>query len=126
MAKPAFEGGVLYEPPLADDVFIAYGTEVWLQEGDVALDLAWVRDNLPDTLEAAPLTDDSGCDTCCNGFIDGAIAPMNDEYGIERCDACDVFAGDFEAAAALAAHLERHTNQTPGSIRVWFFPDTKE
>lgn len=32
----------------------------------------------------------------------GVLAPMDTDEGIQRCDACDLFPGDLEAAAAVA------------------------
>lgn len=45
--------------------------------------------------------------------IDGVLAPMNTDEGIQRCDACDLYSGDLEAAAAIAADFG------PG-FTVWF------
>lgn len=35
-------------------------------------------------------------------FIPGVLAPMDTDEGIQRCDACNIYPGDLEAAAAVA------------------------
>ena len=78
----------------------------------------WLRD--PDGSDAdlaarfgpTPTAADSPCGAC--GPLAGILAPMDTGHGIQRCDVCDLYPGDLEAAAALAAHLgSGHT--------VWFY-----
>ena len=46
-------------------------------------------------------------------FIPGVLAPMNTSEGVQRCDACDLYAGDLDAALAVAKTFG------PG-FTVWF------
>ena len=55
------------------------------------------------------------CEECHGGFF----APTGNgptEHGIERCDACDLYEGDMEAAVALAAVIGPE-------VTVWFEPE---
>jgi len=45
-----------------------------------------------------------GCDTC-GAILPGVIEAMDSDEGIQRCDTCDLYAGDLEAAKALADHV---------------------
>jgi len=71
-------------------------TDPWICDAEgTPLDLTSFNDNLVDG-------------PCGNGghAIPGVIAPMNSEFGIQRCDECDVYPGDLDAAQALADHLD--------------------
>lgn len=46
-------------------------------------------------------------------FIPGVLAPMDTDEGIQRCDACEIYPGDLEAARAVAKTFG------PG-FTVWF------
>lgn len=43
----------------------------------------------------------SECGTCAGLPMPGVFAPVNGPDGIEACDECQLYAGDFEAATAL-------------------------
>jgi len=49
-----------------------------------------------------PGDDEEVCDLCGDSPVRGAIAGMDFPAGIQRCDTCDLFPGDLEAALALA------------------------
>lgn len=87
------------------DAMQAYATNAWLERDGEPIDL---EDLQPWTPAADP-----SCDQCEGMPIHGVIAPTNTEYGIERCDQCEVFESDLDAASALAEHLG------PG-LTVWF------
>jgi hypothetical protein len=75
------------------DNTIASDTDPWVEINGEPVD--WVARNLP----ADP---DNDCE-CCNDMpVPGVIAPMNTPQGIERCDECQRFEGDLDAAFALA------------------------
>lgn len=90
-------------------VTLADCTDPWLQHPDgsvVAL-----------TEHLAALTPGE-CGECRGGFF----APTDNgptEQGVERCDACDAYPGDLDAAVALAALIGP-------DITVWYEPDTDE
>ncbi|MGI6797691.1 hypothetical protein [Gordonia sihwensis] len=75
------------------EILIARGTNPWLvDDAGAMIDLTTLRS-----------TGETACGDC--GPIAGVIAPMDDQYGIQRCDACSIYPGDLEAAYALAQHL---------------------
>ena len=90
-----------------DGVLIADQTDPWLQHPDgTEVDL------LPHLADLTP----GPCEEDCAG---GFFAPTSNgpaDQGIERCDACNVYEGDLEAAAALAALIGPE-------ITVWFEVD---
>lgn len=91
----------------SDDVEMEPETDPWLQypDGEV-VDL---RPHL------ANLASPEGCD-CSGGFF----APTDNgptEQGIERCDECGTFDGDFEAAVALAETIG-------GGVTIWYATPT--
>lgn len=47
----------------------------------------------------------------------GVFAPVDGDYGIERDDELDVFASDFDAAAAIRDYLTTITGQT---YAIWY------
>lgn len=69
----------------------------------------WIRDphgadvDLAERFGHFPTATDSPCGEC--GPLPGTLAPMDTHRGIQRCDACDLYPGDLDAAAALAASL---------------------
>lgn len=84
-------------------------TDPWLRDADGNdIDLAAYREQemLAGRLVMA---------TCgsAHDVIDGVIAPINTDYGIETCDECQVYDSDLVAAAAVAAHIGP-------DITVWF------
>lgn len=42
------------------------------------------------------------CDTCNGTILPGVIEAMDSNEGIQRCDECDTYPGDLEAAWQLA------------------------
>ena len=44
---------------------------------------------------------DNDCDTCAGCLLRGVIEAMDTPEGVQRCDECDLYPGDLEAAAAL-------------------------
>lgn len=64
----------------------------------------WIHvDGQPYDWQAKPLpaaTND--CEQCAESPVPGAIPAMDTPAGIQRCDQCELFPGDLEAAAALA------------------------
>jgi hypothetical protein len=72
-------------------MMIADGTNPWVEVDGVPVD--WV--------EREPLHPVNDCGLC-GDFLDGAIAAMDTNEGVQRCDECDLFEGDIEAAEALA------------------------
>lgn len=80
--------------PLADGVMIADGTDPWVEVDGVAVD--WMTH---------PLLKDSTPDLprCnCPASTPGILPAMNTPEGIQRCDECQMFDGDLDAALALA------------------------
>lgn len=73
---------------------IARETDPWVGVDGVPYD--WMARPLPD----AP---DNDCEICRDSPVSGALQAMNTPAGIERCDECEVFEGDLDAAFALAA-----------------------
>ena len=102
-----------YSGPLTRGAYIASETDPWLQDATTGerIDL---RPFEPTTRRA--LTDDD-CECAAAAILPGVFAPCNDEFGIEAHDECGQFAGDLEAAEALAAHLGALTGKT---YEVWF------
>lgn len=57
------------------------------------------------------------CDPNMYDLVPGVLAPMDTAHGIQRCDACNLFPGDLDAARALADRLQELTGST---IDVWY------
>lgn len=76
-----------------NDVCIADETDPWLEVDGVPV--TWPRDGL----RGAERND---CGQCAGEPVPGALTRMNSEVGIQRCDTCIRFAGDLDAALALA------------------------
>lgn len=94
-----------WQPDVDKDVIIAAETEPWLQR-DNGEEIDLTEYDL-DTL--LPQLND--CDGCAGT---GVFAPVNTNHGINRCDQCQAFPGDLEAAAAVAQVIGGH---------VYFEPD---
>ncbi|MCK0441121.1 hypothetical protein MUG78_17110 [Gordonia alkaliphila] len=75
------------------EIVLALGTNPWLADNSgTIIDLTAVSG-----------TRSSECGQCAP--IPGVVAPVDTEFGIQRCDECSIYAGDFEAAFALAQYL---------------------
>lgn len=85
------------------NVRLASETNPWLRNdasgADVDLQVMVDEGRVP-----VPLTPD-----CC---YSGIIPAMDTNEGIQRCDTCQVYDGDLEAAQALADRI--------GGVSVWF------
>jgi len=93
-----------------DDAIIAFGTDVWLLDARGAdVDAAAALQE-----HAAPAG--NTCDGCRDCPVVGAIAM---EHGIERCDLCETFSSDFDAAEAVAKLVA----PTGESYTLWFHPN---
>jgi hypothetical protein len=57
------------------------------------------------------------CECIAWAILPGVFAPCNGEFGIEAHDDCREYAGDIEAAEALAAHLASITGRT---YEIWY------
>lgn len=102
-----------YTGPLAPGAYIASGTEPWLQDAATGEPV----DLLPfEPTEPRSLTADD-CECRAWAILPGVFAPCNTPYGIEAHDECREFAGDIEAAEALAAHLSTVTGKM---YEIWF------
>lgn len=108
--------GLAYSP--GEPAVIRFGTDVWITDSSgqpVVLSAAITSAN------PMPVDERSrGCD-CETDFFAGTHAPTDnttgdDAEGVERCDSCQVFASDFEAAAAVVAHIG-------GDLIVRYLPD---
>ena len=90
-------------------VMLADQSDPWLQRPDGSIvTIAW----------HLVLVSTGECGDCRGGFF----APTENgptDQGIERCDECNVYAGDLDAALALAALIGP-------DITVWFEPDTDD
>jgi hypothetical protein len=82
-----------------DAMMIAYGTNVWLKDADGN------EADLETLLKALPVDGSNTCEGCEGSPVIGARAPSNGPSEVERCDSCETFGGDFEAAQAVAARL---------------------
>lgn len=78
---------------------IATGTNPWIEV-----------DGKPVVWEAGPSCNPD-CDSC-GSVLPGVIECMDTPEGIQRCDQCDTYEGDIEAAQALAAAIG-------GGVVVW-------
>lgn len=100
-----------------DDAVIAFATNCYLrdmEDGDGCLAVGlgdW------ESAHAAPVGD---CEACGHGLVRGVLAPINDDFGIERCDMCAIYESDFAAAQALSVFLTLHTGVT---YTIWFQPE---
>lgn len=102
-----------YTGPLAPGAHIAADTDPWLQDAATGerIDLRPFEPTEPRSLAA----DD--CECIAWAILPGVFAPCNGEFGIEAHDDCREYAGDFEAAEALAAHLASITGRT---YEIWY------
>lgn len=77
-------------------LMIADGTNPWVEVDGAPYD--WTTNPLP-------LDPDGDPECACNlSPLAGTLDAVDDEYGIQRCDECQRFDGDLDAALALA-HL---------------------
>lgn len=88
---------------------IANETDPWLQHPDGSV--VTVIDLVLAHVDVGP------CGECHGGFFAPTVNGPT-EYGIERCDACDVHEGDFSAALALAALIGP-------DVTVWYEPEVE-
>lgn len=91
---------VVYDGTLPEGVLIADRTNPWIEVDGEPVD--WERWSLANLDKL----DFDGCEEGCGAGgtpLAGVIAPMDTVIGVQRCDTCDVFPGDLEAAQALAA-----------------------
>ena len=90
-----------FDPATCAEDTIAAGTNPWIHDGSGAVVTL-------ETMSSVIAGEDCNC-----GPIPGVLAPMDTDIGVQRCDECELYPGDLEAAAALARHLgDDHT--------VWF------
>ncbi|HEY3514557.1 MAG TPA: hypothetical protein VGL36_35585 [Kribbella sp.] len=94
--------------PLPPGTFIADGTNPWIEVDGQPL--AWPQLDVP-------VAQDNDCDQCGDEPVPGVLTGMDDAQGIQRCDTCNRYAGDLDAALALA--------QLVGGV-VKFEPDSTE
>lgn len=61
----------------------------------------WIKDpsGIPISFASADVT--GPCGEAIH-FIPGVLAPMDTDEGIQRCDQCELYPGDLEAARAVA------------------------
>ena len=85
---------------------IAGDTDPWLQTPD-----GEVVDLGPHLAQLPP----GPCEDRCPGAYFAPTGTGPTYQGVERCDACDVYAGDFDAAMSLASHIGP-------DVTVWFLP----
>lgn len=98
------------------DEIIEYATDPWLQ---------WQGINDPIPLSGIALQPDfdNDCGTCGGSPLPGVVPQqMNTQFGIERCDECERFDGDFSASQALAQFIER-AHPTLPKVEVWYYPN---
>lgn len=103
-----------------EDAQIAFGTDVWLQTTDGAeVDLESLLDGVSlNDLEGMPSSLERWeCETCAGVPMHGVFAPVNGN-GIERCDECDLYPGDFEAAVALRDRIEEQLGLA--GLEIWY------
>lgn len=95
-----------------EDAVIAFGTDVWLRHPD-GQDV--------DLFEWLELHEDEQQMCPCGSLeiVAGAFAPVNSNFGIERCDAGEVFDSDFDAAIAVR-------NRVAPLASIWYHPQPKE
>jgi hypothetical protein len=55
------------------------------------------------------------CDTCTWSPVPGVLEAMDTPEGVQRCDMCELFDGDLDAALALARTVN-------GTVRFFFEP----
>lgn len=91
-------------------VMIADQTDPWLQRPDGSV-VTLVPHLTP--LEPGPV-----CGECRGGFFAPTDSGPTDQ-GIERCDECDLYLGDLDAALALAELIGP-------DITVWYEDDEEE
>jgi hypothetical protein len=73
-------------------ISIASGTNPWVEVDGEPID--WMT-------RPTDRRRTSDCDQC-GEILDGVIEAMDTPEGIQRCDQCQVYDGDIEAAEALA------------------------
>lgn len=105
-----------FDGELPDGVFIKRSTNPWLQAADEddSVDLDLLRGDI------GILRNDRTCvEGCSNCIVQGVIESMDTPDGIQRCDVCQLFDGDLEAAQALADAVTEFYN---GAVKysVWF------
>ncbi len=74
---------------------IARHTNPWLQYGDKPIDLLSMQ-----AIVRPRLVNHDDCDQCGN-LLRGVIEAMDTDAGIQRCDQCQAYEGDLQAARAL-------------------------
>lgn len=82
-----------FEGALQPGWLIAEVTNPWVEAGGHEVD--WTRVDFPPAVG-------NKCETCWDSPIPGTLPAMDSPTGIQRCDACEKFEGDLEAALALA------------------------
>lgn len=95
IAQPDNEAATIrvYDGTQLSGMFIADGTNPWIEVAGEAL--TWPHD-------ALPVAQDNDCDQCAGEPLPGVLTGMDDDAGIQRCDSCERYAGDLDAAHALA------------------------
>ena len=95
-----------------ESILIASGTNPWLQVDGKPVNLT--------ALYGTGTVDYDVCDGCAQGDFAGIVLAMDSGEGIQRCDGCQKFDGDLEAAQATADVLTRRTGK---QHTVWFEPE---
>jgi hypothetical protein len=110
---------IRFEGELPEGWVIAGTTNPWIEEADsdTALDLEQVA------LSIGQLNNSGQCYGCYNCILEGVIEAMDTPEGIQRCDNCDVFEGDLEAAQALADALTEFGN---GAVKHYVYVEIEE
>lgn len=94
-----------------DNALMVPGTDPWVEIDGVPVDWTTCNcgsgPNTPLSLHASICSRraadrPNACETCAGEPVAGVIAPMNTREGIQRCDECERFEGDLDAALALA------------------------
>lgn len=86
-----------FDGTYAENVVIAKGTDPWVEVAGVAV--TWPRKDM------APAPDND-CEMCGDEPVSGVFTGMNTVIGIQRCDTCQRFAGDLDAAFAVAQLMD--------------------
>ena len=117
---------IVDEPPAAETVqwepgsarMIAPGTNPWIQSSDGhPLDLmSMVRRG-----DIVTATGTRTCEECEHEPFPGVLTGMDTPEGVQRCDGCQAYDGDCEAASALAAHITATSKFQ--NLQVWFEAD---
>jgi len=102
------------------DAVIESETNPWLQDSDGnAVDLIKLKQDHP---QVVYIRDTNPCDQC-GDILPGVIEAMDSPEGIQRCDQCDLYEGDLDAAQALADYLDLAELRLPlplWTFTVWF------